>query len=539
MINNTHVLYLEIIVIPNSHSNLYIINNNCDFSSTILLYLYTKFSRLQHKMLTEDLSTKPQLGTPSVIIFEYLSQSREVDVDDSRNTSDVIIYCSNGVLMAHQLILASISPVLCSEFVRNKFDEVVSIFMPDLSTETLSKYLDGVYRCKDLDQFSDINNMLGFKFASLKKHVSQSSKNNNYKETYSIDSCSDREENFDAAELVDTDLKEEVDADEEDFVANNDNSPIYADDNDYKVEVKSESSNTILGSLGSERKKRSKIWDKFTMDSKDSMQCLCNNCNEVVMIRNMKCRIQVLENHYKYCKKGIPQPSSGTRPKRSKVWKYYIVSPTNPALCVCQICQETVSYKNQGTSAMIKHLQVSHTIILETIARKSAPRKKKYPDGIKPKKEPVLDPETGLIKKNVPTEVRKKRRKEVWQHFESFPGDGCKAKCKICQQFIEMKAHSVTIDLVKHLNTHNIKLELETCSVCGKTFDERVKRRHHEKMHHVVRTHPCSHCGKLFRDNSAKERHERTHTGEKPFAVRIHLSLCVKSYIILISVHPL
>ena len=60
---------------------------------------------------------------------------------------------------------------------------------------------------------------------------------------------------------------------------------------------------------------------------------------------------------------------------------------------------------------MIKHLQVSHTIILETIARKSPAVKKKYKERVKPKKEPVLDPETGLIKKNVPTEVRKKRRK--------------------------------------------------------------------------------------------------------------------------------
>ena len=51
-------------------------------------------------MLTEDLSTKPQLGTPSVIIFEYLSQSREVDVDDSRNTSDVIITLHSDTLAA-------------------------------------------------------------------------------------------------------------------------------------------------------------------------------------------------------------------------------------------------------------------------------------------------------------------------------------------------------------------------------------------------------------------------------------------------------
>ena len=71
-----------------------------------------------------------------------------------------------------------------------------------------------------------------------------------------------------------------------------------------------------------------------------------------------------------------------------------------------------------------------------------------------------------MIIKHAPSEVRKKRRKEVWQHFDSFPQDNTKARCKLCSQTIEMKAHSVTIDLVKHLNTHEIKLELETCSIC-------------------------------------------------------------------------
>ncbi len=206
---------------------------------------------------------------------------------------------------------------------------------------------------------------------------------------------------------------------------------------------------------------------------------------------------------------------SGNWPKRSKVWKYYIVDPSNPAKCICQICQESVSYNNHDTSTMIKHLQVVHTIIHETISRKSSSFKRPYK--VKLKKEPVADPETGMIIKHTHSKVRKKRRKEVWQHFESFPQDNTKARCKLCSQTIEMKAQSVTIDLVKHLNTHEIKLDLKTCSICGKTFDERVKRRQHEKMHTSMKTHACQHCGKLFRDNSAKERHERTHTGEKPF----------------------
>ena len=42
---------------------------------------------------------------------------------------------------------------------------------------------------------------------------------------------------------------------------------------------------------------------------------------------------------------------------------------------------------------MIKHLQIAHTIILETIARKSSSVKRPYK--VKLKKEPVVDPETG------------------------------------------------------------------------------------------------------------------------------------------------
>ena len=184
---------------------------------------------------------------------------------------------------------------------------------------------------------------------------------------------------------------------------------------------------------------------------------------------------------------------------------------------------------------MIKHLQIAHTIILETIARKSSSVKRPYK--VKLKKEPVVDPETGLIIKHAPSEVRKKRRKEVWQHFESFPQDNTRARCNLCAQVIEMKTHSVTIDLVKHLNSHEIKLELETCSICGKTFDERVKSRHHEKMHTSMKTHPCQHCGKLFRDNSAKERHERTHTGEKPFQVGSIVQKVFLLNFLLFSVH--
>ena len=206
---------------------------------------------------------------------------------------------------------------------------------------------------------------------------------------------------------------------------------------------------------------------------------------------------------------------NGTRKKRSRVWEYFCVNPDNANQCICVICNESVNYINKGTSSMTSHLKCEHDIWVIKFERK-LPSVKRGPRKIT-KKEPVIDPETGEIKKNV--ECRAKRRKDLWKHFESFPQDNLKALCKICQHMILItEKSSISQTLVKHLNTHDIKLELETCSVCGKTFEERAKRRKHEKNHQVKCS--CSFCGKMFSDNTARILHERTHTGEKPFQAR-------------------
>ena len=208
--------------------------------------------------------------------------------------------------------------------------------------------------------------------------------------------------------------------------------------------------------------------------------------------------------------------TDGSRKKRSKVWEYFSIDPSNNQRCICVICKEQVNYLNKGTSSMTSHLKCEHDIWVIKFSTK-----KKEPGAVKkerntPKKEPVIDPETGEIKKSV--ECRAKRRKELWKHFEAYPEDNLKALCKICQQLIFItEKSSISQTLVKHLNTHDIKLEMETCSVCGKTFEERAKRRKHEKNHQAKCS--CSYCGKLFSDNTARILHERTHTGEKPFQV--------------------
>ena len=456
-------------------------------------------------------------GDPLINIFQYINQIRPSETESS---SDVIIYCSDGTLMAHQLILASISPVLCAEFRRNKFDDIISISLPEVSMSSMKSYLNSVYSCQDISEYEEFNNMLGFQFASMDTKPPP--------ETLDLPDISD---------LINSNLKGEDDElDEDNFVSSFDYCKVdmktdlrksYDNENNLpnkESKVKTTSTNK---NLKRERKKRSKVWEHFFIDPDNPDQCICNICHGAVSYINggTSSMMSHIKNDHVYLKvepsfKQEPglmnNRTDGSRKKRSKVWEYFSIDPSNNQRCICVICKEQVNYLNKGTSSMTSHLKCEHDIWVIKFSTK-----KKEPGAVKkerntPKKEPVIDPETGEIKKSV--ECRAKRRKELWKHFEAYPEDNLKALCKICQQLIFItEKSSISQTLVKHLNTHDIKLEMETCSVCGKTFEERAKRRKHEKNHQAKCS--CSYCGKLFSDNTARILHERTHTGEKPFQV--------------------
>ena len=459
---------------------------------------------------------------PLINILQFIN---EIKPDETESSSDVIIYCSDGTVMAHQLILASISPVLCVEFRKNKFDEIISISLPEVDVSSVRNYLDSVYSCEDISDYEDFNNMLGFKFASMNTKP--------LPETIELP---------DLSELINSSMKEEMDGDHinpDSFITSFDLckvdiEPDLKNSNDHENNITKNKESDIKSAHRSnknmkrERKKRSKVWEHFFIDPDNPDQCICNICHGAVSYINggTSSMMSHIKNDHVYlkvepsCKQEpglVRSRTEGSRKKRSKVWEYFSIDPSNNQRCICIICKEHVNYLNKGTSSMTSHLKCEHDIWVIKFSKK-----KKEPGAIKkerntPKKEPVIDPETGEIKKSV--ECRAKRRKELWKHFEAFPEDNLKALCKICQQLIFItEKSSISQTLVKHLNTHDIKLELETCSVCGKTFEERAKRRKHEKNHQAKCS--CSYCGKLFSDNTARILHERTHTGEKPFQVR-------------------
>ena len=436
---------------------------------------------------------------------------------------DVTIICRDGSLMTHQLVLACVSPMLRTEMsLLGTTDDMLTISMPDLNKEHLTDFLASLYQCKDLGDFSAIHQMLGFNFASEFTSPCHKTVLNHEESHMSGDSKLKEEEyrgddelNYlDSLEYCSVDMERENSSENQNYIRGEFNFEERTSKRKYNITQK-------------ERKKKSKVWENFSIDPDNPEQCICKICHGTVSYKNggTSSMMSHLKNEHVLLKMdqflkldpdgANKSGTNGTRKKRSRVWEYFSVNPKNANQCICVICNENVNYINKGTSSMTSHLKCEHDIWIIKFEKKE-PSVKRGPRKPTSKKEPVIDPETGEIKKSV--ECRAKRRKDLWKHFESFPNDNLKALCKICQQtiFITEKS-SISQTLVKHLNTHDIKLELETCAVCGKTFEERAKRRKHEKNHQAKCS--CSYCGKMFSDNTARILHERTHTGEKPHQV--------------------
>ena len=73
-----------------------------------------------------------------------------------------MLVCSDGLLPAHKLVLAALSPLLRSALAEaDTWDETVSVVMPDFSIQQVSRYLADIFTCEDLGQHPEINAVFG------------------------------------------------------------------------------------------------------------------------------------------------------------------------------------------------------------------------------------------------------------------------------------------------------------------------------------------------------------------------------------------
>ena len=85
------------------------------------------------------------------VLREYL------DYSSSKNTSsDVHFFCSNGIVYAHKLVLASVSSLWREILLESNQDKIISVILPDLTVGAVSEYVDAVYRGRNNELFSDV-----------------------------------------------------------------------------------------------------------------------------------------------------------------------------------------------------------------------------------------------------------------------------------------------------------------------------------------------------------------------------------------------
>ena len=73
---------------------------------------------------------------PPDVLFPYLQQKTECDL---------ILSCHDGSVPCHRLLLASLSPMLCSVLSGDTWDETITIMMPDISVQDLDTFFENLY----------------------------------------------------------------------------------------------------------------------------------------------------------------------------------------------------------------------------------------------------------------------------------------------------------------------------------------------------------------------------------------------------------
>jgi len=418
----------------------------------------------------------------------------------SKNHSDVIITCSDGQLSAHKLVLASISQMLYSEFKQNNWDKNISLVFPEFSVRELSKYLFCVYNGKSLKQFSTLNKLFGCSdinekmgFVSIVKSGELDVESNEEIETNEEIGINDQIETMYDLEMNEIDCKK----------------PIV-------IPLKKRPNPSIKKKIGKEDHTNRQVLKHFDK-APDKLSCLY--CTFEFQTNSS---IQSLESHLKVahtldtmydrrgrkCDKNYQEdestldPETGKLDEKSYVWNHFRKEGKGNKTFICSLCNSEFKFlhlRGYYLGVLKKHLLAAHEIELQFA--------EKY---VKP--EVITD-------KNGKTKIVKDMNREgfIWRFFKDHPDNPKLIKNKkfICQVCFKAVVQDC---MVRHLLTHNIvENEPADCSICGKTFENFMRRDIHEKRHNLPKKFICQHCPKGFKTTQTLKNHLMTHTGEMPF----------------------
>ena len=353
---------------------------------------------------------------PMENIFKSLDRLR------SHNIGDVRIICKDGTILAHKIILASVSEMLQEEFSGNFRDEILSILAPDLDRESVSRCLDSLYNRREVSRDETFINLI----CGKKEHRRQ--KEPKLEEVTCDEGEESRlDENDDENRMEDHDIgssdEENVLEDEMNF----DNSePSYVDDwiatpfkslneepddqTEEKDPIQGQSSVEMMLSKDKKCKKKSGVWLHFVRVTKKvhgmmSFHSQCNHCGKVISgISGTTTHLwRHLKNHHpgyqsmasptviKFTSQNVmavkeenidqgsgtldtsdedegdddddykgelKQPNKNKSHRRSVVWRHFMSNPENPSETMCFRCGKIITYHSSTT--LFRHLQNYH-----------------------------------------------------------------------------------------------------------------------------------------------------------------------------------
>jgi len=393
---------------------------------------------------------------PSENILQYLSSCSE-------SSTDVTIYCSDGTVAAHKLVLASLSKMLFKVFKCQDHEEDTSVMLPDFTVAHVSSYFVGIlteFDVSEQPQYLTISNVLGI-IPVLNPSPKDIAVKDEMNDKYDGDAyCSNH---LDEEDQYSSDSGSELD-DERGIVK----------EAILKVELKIDEKSEDKSISQS-----SQIWKYFAKDPNDptdsQTRVSCSICNLSLSRKNFHVLAGHLKTQHQITIQKVKigkSPQMSSPKKTSETWKYFTEDPSDSSKRLCNICEVSFCSK---TNVLAGHLSTKHQIFIQMQKK----QKKGSDSG---------------------------RTGPAWEYLEDCSSDPSKALCKLCGKVMFRS------NAVRHLSVkHNILRPQFPCTFCGKSFRDSYQRNVHEAQRHTkaYRFH-CDECGKGFVEKHSLTTHKKT-----------------------------
>ena len=400
------------------------------------------------------------------LILDYLKTSIH---DGCDTTADVFIFCSNGVVQTHRLVLASISNMLMSIFKQESWDESISLMLVDFTAEQISEYLSEFFEYgSKIHDNSLVGNALG---VQEKLHLKKEQKEFlSVTDQNSFDILNSNQniksENFEFEnEYLSVDFKEDVITEENNFSSEENIKEVNIKRPSYTNREKEcsgrEESLTIY--LSNETMKY------FDIDKEVEKECVCKICSLKLSYSKVMMKKHLMDDHLEtfqtlkneYYKGQIPS----RKPSASR--QYFDFNEENPADAYCKLCGKHLS--DFRVSDLSQHIRINHPEIYKTL---------------------------NIRKFGGAHSVGQKKYS---QYYSEKPETPNKVTCLLCNSDITYGNITKHIKKMHKIYEDGTVPQVFPCSICGREFADKWNRDSHEKTVHREKSRfSCNVCGKEF-----------------------------------------